>query len=370
MGIKQKYDMFQKLLDANHKAMDSLFNIRESALKSDKGGVMKAYVETLDNIKNMADVYCKMKEGGGDDITKKISEVEHSTIGVITRLEMLLNFEYDKSSLVDFSLKELADKVENLTGLMQDPANEQFSVSNIKTVHDLIRYLHQEAIEAMFSIKKEGFKEDAVIRYNFFNKRTIEINYLDLGGGIDNKSGESDIGLIKCKPFKELLKGIPQKIEQNLRNVYDKTMWVFFSENFLDLNITMGTHIANITALVDDRGANYIKFMFKEWCTDGRKQARMGYLSQILKKLGFKVNFQSSSIDAKIEGVTAEKSGVVLQNFGRLLVTTDNLDWALVNPKQEENKEVLEKAVQRFMEGNYNIVDYAMDTNPKPYRKN
>lgn len=372
MEAKEKYLLFRTLLKHNMDAMNALSGIREavySADSSEKGRQLdRMYSSLVSSIEYMAAAYCKMREENSDPVMKNIFNVDGSAMKAITNLEMLLDFAYEDSSLIETAMKGLAKKVENLSKELNNPSNPEFSLSSAKTLHDLIRYFHQRAIEEIFNLQKED-QSGIRVKYPFFNGRsTFTIKLVDFGGGVNGKE-EPNATDIMCRPLIELLKGVPQVLDYEIRNIDSKRAFAFVAEDYLDLNIKMGTHIANLCVLFDGN-SSYVKFVFKEWCSDGRKKARMKYIGKILQSIGFNTNLEPSSVEAVMEGVGEAKAKEALAQIGRLFVTADNLDWALVNPKQEENSQVLEKCIQRFSEGRYDIVDYAMSINEHPYRKN
>lgn len=392
ISAKEKYENFRRILDANDSALKSLAEVRthcqlDSIENKIAGTLLSDYMRAVDSTREMMDAYMTMKgllskgkalasQWDGDQrvevrhLEEALASAESAGHQVAERLDLMMGFGYTSSDLLTGELSRFFDEVENLSPEMENASGDAFSAENIHTLHDCIRYLHQKSVETMFST---AFNEDdhyVEITHKLLKGNESLILYIiNLGGGII-QAGEHESSQISCIPLSAIIAGIPYDCGEDVKNCKSKSLYIFASKEYMLLNVRMGTHIGTVSAMVGENSSNnYIQFTFTEWCDDGRKQARMNYLGKVLDCLGFSTWREPTSLVARVEGVDQMSAEPLLRDIGRILITTDNLDWGLVNPSQVENTHVVDKCVKRFMEGHYDIPDYAQKINKNPYKR-
>ena len=76
-------------------------------------------------------------------------------------------------------MRRVLDLVSPLS--LTDPDDPSFSPEGCKTIHDVIRYTHEQAVQSMFGLTDEA---DAVRSIELKAKIPLELRLIDLGGGL------------------------------------------------------------------------------------------------------------------------------------------------------------------------------------------
>ncbi|MCS7278666.1 MAG: PEP-utilizing enzyme [Thermodesulfobacteriaceae bacterium] len=235
------------------------------------------------------------------------------------------------------------------------PSHSDFKLENCKTVHDITRFAHEMAMNELFNLGKEYNTQDLEPAI-FKDKIPLEILVLDIEGGL--KEHNKKIILledIQSNPFLSILKGMltikwpeapPVDLEGFLGLIFTtaltpekelleagKRSFCIIAKNYVNFNIRMGYHFSTIEAYIgEDINDNYIKFFFKGGGADtSRRQRRLLLLEQILKRLGFCVKLEEDVLEARLTKYEEEHILKILENLGKLVVYTKQLDVALYN---------------------------------------
>lgn len=255
-----------------------------------------------------------------------------------------------------------------------DPDNENFKPELCGTFHDITRFAHEMAMAEIFKTRKgadiDSFEDImSAIAYaesgeaKRLGEHTsalragipIDAHLLDIGGGVRTYSKKVAAEEVVSIPFSSFLKGLtnmkwpePRAVdakgflgmmantasmrEEELYKMGGKS-YAIVSRNYMNFSIRLGYHFSMVEAYADENmNDNYIKFFFKGGgaATD-RRLRRVRLITEILKKMDFKVNVIEDVIDAmltKYKQATIEEK---LEIMGKLTVYTKQLDMAMFN---------------------------------------
>ena len=228
-----------------------------------------------------------------------------------------------------------------------DPQDEKFQPEYCKTLHDVTRFAHEIAMQEMFDIGKgHDIKGTKTI--------PVDVHILDIDGGVKENIKKASPEDVLSIPFSALLKGmrgmkwpgpkpavkgflgtvanIASMTKEQLHEISEKSFSIV-SRNYMNFSIRLGYHFSLIEAYAGDNlNDNYIKFFFKGGgAVQDRKLRRVRLITEILKKMGFRMNVKEDFIDAiltKYKKSTIEEMLVVL---GKLTAYTKQLDMVMFN---------------------------------------
>lgn len=254
-------------------------------------------------------------------------------------------------------LRRILKKIEPLNLL--DPSEKNFTPHACKTLHDITRFVHEKAVEAL-------------IDFHFYNRHTpgpgtaklewdlpLDLVFIDIGGGLRNgtkrKIGAGDI---TSAPMKAVLDGLavpgawnndpmsvdfgsfmssltrtispelatPKNLGQNLAVV---------SADYANISLRLGYHFTMIDTYLSDKiNDNYIYFRFFGGVTEGiRRSRRARFLGRILEENDFRVERHGDFVVGRIKKL--DKQGILsrLSLLGLLIGYTRQLDVKMVDER-------------------------------------
>ncbi len=238
-----------------------------------------------------------------------------------------------------------------------DPKSPEFTPENCRSLHDVMRFVHESSYAEMFQISdvvSEGegsaMKLDAPL--------PIDLRVIDLGGGIvgvapnARKVREDQIASV---PFKALLRGMlheelrhmkPRPVElrgflsvmgeQMFTNVhgterFGDRSYAIVSDKYINFSSRVGYHYGILDSYCGlTLSKNYITFSFKGGAADDvRRNRRARAIALILKELGFTVEVMGDRVDAKFLKYEAPIIEEKLDYVGRLLLFTRQMDMLM-----------------------------------------
>ncbi len=244
-----------------------------------------------------------------------------------------------------------------------DPESESFVPESCRSLHDIIRFSHEQAVQIMFSLGDRG-DERSKGKRKLLSDLPLEVFLLDVGGGLQvQDAGRNDIHLeeVRSTPFRALWQGLSHPgVEWEGRSHFD---WKAYDEivlaggvvsqdssvfasfavlgsNYVNLNMRFGYHFILVDAMCDEDAAkNYCQLRFAggggDFC--GRS-LRIDFVEAILVRSGFQVTSRGDLLDAKLQHVSAEEMLRKLQILGRLLGVTKLMDMRLKDENMVQNQ--------------------------------
>jgi pyruvate,water dikinase len=255
-----------------------------------------------------------------------------------------------------------------------DPGKANFTPEGCRSHHDIIRFVHEKAVGAMFQLSNIRFRKVGGSR-----KLNIGIPMLfyviDVGGGFSDGIGdqaEVDLNDIQSEPLRALFNGLTHPdIQWGTFSHFDweshdkvvmsggyispdSVMFAshaIISDRYANLNLRFGYHFVVIDTVCSSKEAdNYILLRFSGGGADiEKRRLRALFLSRIFKRLGFDVTRKSDLIDARYFNDDHSGTAHTLDMVGRLLGATRLMDMYL------KNETMVDTYADAFMQGRYHF---------------
>ncbi|HEY5997690.1 MAG TPA: PEP/pyruvate-binding domain-containing protein [bacterium] len=274
------------------------------------------------------------------------------------RVEELLRHAAGRREVLEGTplLLALGRALERITPLhLTDPSGEGFRPDACRTFHDITRYAHEKAMDAMFALGEglgEGGARAVVLRAGI----PVAIHLLDLGGGLASRGGRAvEPEAVLSVPFAALLRGMramtwpePRAAdvkgllgmmahtatisEEELRGTAEKSL-ALVGANYMNFSIRLGYHFSQVEAWVGERlNDNYVRFFFKGGgAAVDRRLRRVRLIAEILASMDFQVRVAEDVIRAQAAKYRRPALERTLEALGRLTAYTKQLDMAMFN---------------------------------------
>ena len=260
------------------------------------------------------------------------------------------------------------------TLVLVDPEASTFSPQHCRSLHDIIRFAHEKAVQEMFHVS------DNRLRKLSFAKKlqtSIPLNFyiLDVGGGLTETAGSEkhiNIERVANQALRALWQGLSHPdIQWGHFSHFDweahdrivmsggiaspeATMFAshaVISGDYMNLNLKFGYHFVIVDVLCDsETSENTVLFRFSGGGADlDQRMLRAGFLGKILQRLGFAVSLKGDLIDGQFKSTDSAAGLRVLDMLGRLLGATRLMDMYLKDAGQ------IDGFVDDFMQGRYHF---------------
>ena len=257
---------------------------------------------------------------------------------------------------------------------LSDPKSENFSPEGCKTMHDIIRFAHEMAMQEMFRIS-DDIKVSERFAVRIKAPLPMNIYAVDLGGGLQSPltASAAAVEQVTSVPFLALLRGMmhpdvkwlgPDQMDwKGFASVMTESLlidpmtadrmgwpgYAIVSGEYLNFNSRLGYHFAVVDAYCGSQvNDNYIIFSFKGGAADiGRRSRRALLIAQILKRLGFKTETKGDMVRGEIKKYNSPHMEKILDMIGRLLGAVRLLDMVLSDAGH------IDWYVEQFFKENY-----------------
>jgi pyruvate,water dikinase len=251
-----------------------------------------------------------------------------------------------------FLLRRIIKRVAHLHLL--DPQASNFTPDGCQSVHDMIRFIHEKAVEELMHLP------EFIKRYRGARVRTlvsdapIGLRIIDLGGGVDPFAegetvrmdqieslplialwtGISRPGAWSSEPFAMDFKALVSSLTKNWEST-DSTLSGYnlavVNRTYLNLHLRLGYHFNLIDARMDDEAhQNHIYFRFVGGMTDfTRRSRRAQLLADILSRYHFKSTVKGDLVVGRVLHLPKEEIQARLEALGALIGFTRQLDLQL-----------------------------------------
>jgi pyruvate, water dikinase len=295
-----------------------------------------------------------------DGIVNSLTESHHS------RRNLLLN------SPFMHKLKYIMSFVSPLK--LVDPASKSFNPEGCRSLHDIIRFSHEKAVQEMFYMggRRGGRKKGA---RKLISKIPMLFYVLDVGGGFKKElPNEKVVKLedILSAPMNAVFNGLNHP---NIRwsefthfdwEQYDKIVmsggiisaesaqfgsYAVVASDYLNLNLRFGYHFVILDTICGKKvDENYIMFRFSGGGGDSHGRfLRASFIGSILERLEFMVEIKGDLVDGQFKEANPETIVEKLNMVGRLLGATRLMDMYLTDASD------VDRFVDKFMNGQYHF---------------
>lgn len=263
-----------------------------------------------------------------------------------------------------------------LTLHLLDAGAFHFRPSGCKSVHDVLRYCHEKAVEAMFAVQDQEMEHGPHSSKKLLASVPINLFVLDLGGGLaveNPEAREVTPSQIVSRPFQALWKGITHPAvswtrtmsasfsdlasviagsfgsQNSVIRALGERSYLLVASEYLNLNSRLAYHFSLVDACLSDNASNnYISFRFAGGgATRQRRGLRACFLETCLKHYGFVVDRRGDLINAWFKRARTQDTETNLDILGRLMACSCQLDMYMTG------QEAMSWYVEQFLAGNY-----------------
>lgn len=273
------------------------------------------------------------------------------------RVEELLSHAEARREVLEGTplLQALGRALELISPLhLTDPAREDFRPDACRTLHDVTRFAHEKAMDAMFDLG-EGLGEGGAHAIALRAGIPVAIHLLDLGGGLAVAERKVGPEAVLSVPFAAFLRGLramswpePRAAdakgllgmmahtatipEEQLRGTAEKSL-ALVGGNYMNFSIRLGYHFSQVEAWVGEGlNDNYVRFFFKGGgAARDRRLRRVRLIAEILERMDFQVRVADDVIRALAARYRRPELERTLEALGRLTAYTKQLDMAMFN---------------------------------------
>jgi len=241
-----------------------------------------------------------------------------------------------------------------------DPDSVDFRPGNCKTLHDITRFCHENAVKEMYSREDKPRIPDAfskqlrigrpvsywIIDLDDGLKKTAEGKYVDLADVVSIPMLALWAGITACPwdgPPNIDTRGFLTILAQSTANpaldpavqtTFDARNYFLISKYYCCLQSRFGYHFCTVEAWTgEDPVDNYVSFQFKGGAADlERRIARAKFIAYLIEPYGFRVETKQDGLFARIEERSLADTLLCLKITGYLLIHTRQLDMVMKNP--------------------------------------
>ena len=324
----------------------------------------------------------------GQEITVAIEDEGSFAVYEGINREMLQYADKDSGSMDDvyeFRKKRYILRYISPLNLI-DPLMDNFTPDGCRTMHDILRFIHEKSVAELVNRARYGkdmMKKHAAVRLNV--PVPLGIVVIDIGGGLnakgilpsnnmvaDGKSESATLDQIASVPLLEILRGMTypgvwqaeitslrvSDFMSSMMNMPDITSdtndhvlynIAIASKEYVNLSLRLGYHFNMIDCYCSENPKNnHIYFRFVGGATDITKRSRrVQLIAEILKEFGFNINIKGDLIIGRLANIQKSDMENVLNQLGRLIGYTRQLDALLHDDAK------IETFIKNFLEGKY-----------------
>ncbi len=239
-----------------------------------------------------------------------------------------------------------------------DPLMDEFTPERCRTLHDILRFIHEKAVAELVDSAREGSvrmkRQSAVVQLDLTIPTGIVV--MDLGGGLreGDQEGKATFEQIDSLPFRAIVKGMihpgawhSEAVALTAQDFLSSMMRMpdiasatgstagynvaVISREYVNMSIRFGYHFNMIDCFMSENARNnHIYFRFAGGATDLLKRSRrLELIAKILKEYGFNIKIKGDLLIARLAGLRQEDMEQVLDQTGRLIAYARQLDAAL-----------------------------------------
>ncbi len=274
-------------------------------------------------------------------------------------------------------LRRVLDLAAPLT--LTDPEAPSFNPAGCQTLHDVVRYGHEQAMRGMFGLARLGGGDLPTVRLTTTVPMIVQL--IDVGGGL--KAGLTTCDAINADhlestPMRAIWRGISHPginwtsaVAVNFSSMMSlmassttganqglgSASYAVISRDYLNFSARFGYHFATIDCLCGENpDQNYFSLQFAGGAGDYRGRAlRIQFLANVMGRLGLTVSLKGDLLEASLVGQDCPSMEATLDQVGRLLGCSRLLDVGLAN------RGALERLSESFFQGEYDFLSGPRD---------
>jgi len=256
---------------------------------------------------------------------------------------------------------------------LTDAYGPTFSIMECKSLHDIVRFVHEKAVLSMFEAGDEVLEGNLGAVHAIDSPVPFFVSVIDMGGGLaltGPKKRRIPPEMVISRPFQALWRGITTPglhwgpppggtpmgsvmssfiTDQKSERPIGMPNYCLVSRDYCNMNARMDFHFIMIdTVCSPEARSNHIRFRFKGGGTSlTRRQRRALCIGEIFEHHGFLVDVRDDLVNASLQGASREAIEDKLVVVGRILGFTRLLDAAMATDA------MIPVVAQAFMDGDY-----------------
>ena len=238
-------------------------------------------------------------------------------------------------------------------------------------MHDVLRFIHEKSVAELIEIAQSGVKASAV---KLDLTVPAGITVIDIGGGLDNSlnTGHITAGQVASLPLRALISGmthpgiwrsdaVPLNAGDFMSSMlrmpdimsgdggHVETNMAVISREYANISLKFGYHFIVLDCFCSENTRNnHIYFRFTGGATDiSKRSRRLQVIAMILGEYGFNSKTKGDLIVARLANISRNEAENVLDQLGRLISYTRQLDALL------QDDQSVERYARNFLQGIY-----------------
>ncbi len=265
-------------------------------------------------------------------------------------------------------LRRILRKVAPLN--LVDPHDEKFKPKGCQTYHDIVRFVHEKAVDELIHIGEKSSKWLSSGLRRLDLDIPLGVSVLDIGGGVDESAEGNliDANLVRSIPMKAFLKGLcheglwgsePVSVDlgsfmSSLTRTFSTSVatpeqvgknLVVLSKEYMNMSLRLGYHFNIIDVYISENvNDNYAYFRFLGGVTEiTRRSRRARFIANILEQHDFRVEIRGDLVIGRLKKLSKKEMEKRVILLGGLVAYTRQLDVLMkhdehVNHYEEEFK--------------------------------
>ncbi|MGV1100541.1 PEP/pyruvate-binding domain-containing protein [Thiovibrio sp. JS02] len=268
---------------------------------------------------------------------------------------------------------------------LTDAYGPTFSILECRSLHDIVRFVHEKGVLAMFDAGDEMLEKNLGAVHAIDSPVPFFLSVIDMGGGLAPGQGPRrrriPPELVISRPFQALWQGITSPglhwgpppggapmgsvlssflTDQKSERPIGLPNYCIVSRDYCNMNARMDFHFIMIDAVASPSPrSNHIRFRFKGGGTSlERRRRRALCIGEIFEQYGFLVDVREDLVNASLQGAAREAIEEKLVMVGKILGFTRLLDAFMADDT------MIAKVAEAFLAGDYALAGLAANTNP------
>jgi pyruvate,water dikinase len=259
-----------------------------------------------------------------------------------------------------------------------NPLEEEFVPEKCQTVHDLIRFMHEKAVQELVANASGAgrglpwFKEKRPLR-RLQLPIPVQLLLIDIGGGVSAAQGKTiEIEQVTSVPLRAILNGMTEPgvwhggsvalhgkdLLSSITRAADfaetaggevGNNLAVISREYLNLSLRFGYHFNVLDCYCSSKPRNnhiFFRFVGGAAAITSRSR-RIQLMAAVLAESGFTLKTKGDLLVARISNLSCPDIEKILAQIGRLIGYTRQLDAVL------DSDETVDRLVKDFLSGNY-----------------
>ena len=258
---------------------------------------------------------------------------------------------------------------------LTDAYGPTFSIMECKSLHDIVRFVHEKAVLSMFEAGDEVLEGNLGVVHAIDAPVPFFVSVIDMGGGLaltGPKKRRIPPEMVISRPFQALWRGITTPglhwgpppggapmgsvmssflTDQKSERPIGMPNYCLVSRDYCNMNARMDFHFIMIdTVCSPEARSNHIRFRFKGGGTSlERRRRRALGIGEIFEHYGFLVDVKEDLVNASLQGAARESIEEKLVVVGRILGFTRLLDAAMGEDR------LIGEVARAFIVGDYGL---------------